>query len=257
MAGKHSKGTLIARDVQGGDVYLLKPGSGGDSPAAGVAEEQASQSRRDAGFWAVAERWGLGNNFPEARLLLIDGKEYACLKLLPWRYKTVDKLMQGHPGAGRALLAPMLASALLFRWAVIDYVLGNPDRHANNMMADSEEPAGQADVKLIDQGSAMAGRDFDPAHDRNSFVPFYLRAWAPLAFNHLSVDEKLHVMPQLHGETEADLRGWIDGLHAHDLHVLLTRYGINPDPAVARLAKLKMLVAEYPADEAVNRVWVQ
>ncbi len=256
MAGKHSKGTLLARDVDGGDVYLLKPGSGGDSPAAGVAEEQASQSRRETGFWAVADRWGIGNNFPEAQLVLVDGKEYAALKLLPWRYKTLDKELKANPSLGRRLLEPYLNSGLLFRWAVVDFVLGNPDRHANNLMSDSDEPPGQADVKLIDQGSAMAGPDFDPAHDQNSFVPYYLRAWAPIAFNRLTTEEKVRVMPRLSSQSEAELRGWIDGLHADDLQLILVRYGVSPGPALARLAKLKALSAEFSSDEAVDKLWV-
>lgn len=256
MDGKHSKGTLLARDVEGGDVFLLKPGSGGDSPAAGVAEEMASQSRRESGFWAVVDAWGIGNNYPEAHLVLVDGKEYAALKLLPWRYKTVDKELKNDPALGRRLLEPYLNSGLLFRWAVADFVLGNPDRHANNLMSDSEDPPGRADVKLIDQGSAMAGNDFDPAHDQNSFVPYYLRAWAPIAFNRLTTDEKVHVMPRLSSHGEADLRGWIDNIHADELQLILVRFGINPEPALARLAKLKALSAEFPSDEAVDKIWV-
>lgn len=257
MAGKHSAGTLLARDVADGEVWLLKPGSGGDSPAAGIAEERASQSRRETGFWAMAERWDLQGSFPEARLVIVDGTEYAAIRLLPWRYKTVDKLQKTDPNVGRALLKKYLENGLLFKWAVIDGVLGNTDRHANNMMADAEEPTAEADVKLIDQGSSMAGKDFDPANDQNSFVPFYLRAWAPAAFNKLSSEEKLRVIPHLSPQAEEGLRSWMDGLHADELHIVLNRFGVNPEPASARLAKLKLLITQGPADVAVAKFWCE
>lgn len=255
MAGKHSAGTLIARDVQDGEVWLLKPGSGGESPAAGVAEERASQSRRETGFWAVAERWGIQGYFPESRLVIVDGTEYAAIKLLPWRYKTMDKLLGTDPNVGRTILARYKTAGLIFKWGVIDFILGNTDRHANNMMVDAEEPAAQADVKLIDQGSSMAGSDFDPANDRNSFVPYYLRAWAPMAFNKLPSDDKIKTIPRISDQAEKDLRNWIDGLHSDELTIVLSRYGINPGPACDRLAKLKILMSQETADVAVAQLW--
>lgn len=251
MAGKHSKGTLIARDDQSGDVWLLKPGSGGQSPAAGAAEDPSSQSRRESAFYAVANEWGLGENLPEADLVIIDGREYAAIKLLPWRYKTLDKLKKQNPGLPTHLFHTYLMSGLLHKWGVLDYVLGNPDRHANNLMVDGD------DVKLIDHGSAMAGEGFDPAHDRNSFVPFYLRAWVSGGFNRLSTEEKLEALPRLSSQAERELRSWIEDLHVDKLQLLLHRYGVNPEPAVARLAKLKALLSEYPADLAVNKLWVE
>lgn len=256
LGGKHSKGSLLARDMRGGKVYLLKPGSGPISPAAGDSEEKASQSRREAGFWHVADQWALGDYLPRADLVLIDGIEYACIELLPWKYKTLDKLKQKDPSIGQRLLAPYLDSGALHRWAILDYVLGNPDRHANNLMADATGDTVRPDVKLIDHGSAMAGPDFDPAYDESSFVPYYLRAWAPGSFNDLDEDQKLKVMPRLHPRVAEDLHGWLSDIHAHELQLTLIRYGIDPEPALGRLAKLKMMISQEPVDLAINKLWI-
>lgn len=227
----------------------MRNGNSDPGPQAGVREERASQSRREAAFYHVAEAWGLGHCMPEAQLLLIEGKEYAAIKLLPWSYETMDKVKEKDPGLPRSVLLPYLRSGALHRWAVLDYVLGNPDRHANNLMVRD------GDVKLIDHGSAMAGADFDPAHDQNSFVPFYLRAWATSKFNAMDDEGKLKVMPRLVRQTEDGLRHWLDSLQAQDLDRILYRYGVNPEPAKARLARLKTMATSEPADLAVNKAW--
>lgn len=256
LGGKHSEGTLLARDMLHGKVYLLKPGSGPVSPAAGDSEEAASQSRREAGFWHIADTWGLGDYLPRTDLVIIDDKEYACMELLPWKYKTLDKLQKEDPTLPTKLLDPYLKAGAIHKWAVLDFVLGNPDRHANNLMADSTGDTPHADIKLIDHGSAMAGVDFDPANDQDSFVPYYLRAWVHGPFNSLPVDGKLKVMPRVDDHMADELHEWVSNLHAHDLQARLLRYGINPEPAMARLAKLKILMSQEPVDLAINKLWV-
>jgi hypothetical protein len=249
LGGKHSKGSMLARDQKSEDTWLLKPGSGGQSPAAGAKEDPSSQSRREAAFWHVADAWHLGQFLPRADLLLIDGREYAAIHLLPWSYKTLDKVKGQDVQAARALLYPFLRQGMCHRWGVLDYVLGNPDRHAQNLMVKDGA------VKLIDHGSAFAGNGFDPAHDQNSFIPFYLRAWADGRFSQMTAEQKLKVMPRLDRQTAEELGKWLDGLHAEDLDRVLIRYGVNPQPAKDRLAKLKALSTQMPVDEAVNRVW--
>lgn len=251
LGGKHSAGSLLARDRDTGDVWLLKPGSGGQSPAAGAKEDPSTQSRREAAFWHMADAWGLSEYYPRADLLLIDGHEFAALRLLPWAYKGMDKLKEQDPVVARRTLEPYLKGGILFRWAVLDAVLGNPDRHAGNLMVHA------GDVKLIDHGSAMAGAHFDPAHDKNSFTPFYLRAWAPGKFSTMAEADKLKYMPRLDRQSADELRSWIDGLHADDLDRVLLRYGVDPQPAKERLARLKMTATSMPADEAVNRFWAE
>jgi hypothetical protein len=251
LGGKHSAGTMLARDQATGNTLLLKPGSGGQTPAAGAKQDSSTQSRREAAFYHMADAWHLGDFVPRADLLLVNGKEYAAIHLLPWSYKGMDKLKAKDVQAGRAILSDYLKRGLLHRWAVLDFVLGNADRHAGNLMARD------GDVKLIDHGSAFAGTAFDPAHDENSFTPFYLRAWADGKFSQMTAEAKLKVMPRLDHQTEESLKGWIDGLHVEDLDRVLLRYGVDPTASKARLAQLKAQVAGMPADEAINKLWVQ
>lgn len=251
LGGKHSKGSLLARDQDSGRVWLLKPGSGGQTPAAGAREEPASQSRREAAFWHVADLWHLGEFYPRADLLLVDGREYAAIQLLPWSFETLDKALKIDANRGRAALEPYLKDGMLHRWAVVDYVLGNPDRHANNLMIRG------TDVRLIDHGSAMAGEAFDPAHDQYSFTPYYLRAWCTGRFSKMDAAAKLKGMPRISREAEVHLRAWLDGLKPEDLDKVLLRYGVNAAPAKERLSRLKMMATQMPVDLAINRAWVE
>lgn len=251
LNGKHAGGTLLARDEATNITFLLKPGSGPQSPAAGAKDEGASQSRREACFYHIADDLGLGGFFPETDLLLIDGKEYAAMRLLPWSYKTLDWKRE-HGYSAPRILNHYLAEGSLHRWAVVDYILGNPDRHANNLMVgDGNE------VVLIDHGSAFAGEDFDPANDQNSFIPFYLRAWASDAgpFNSLSADEKLDAMPRLNESRAKELGSWIVDLDAEKIKRRLIEYGIDPAPTLARLAKVKTMCLSVSPDLAINSLW--
>lgn len=255
LGGKHSAGSYLARDQATGVTWLLKPGSGGQSPAAGVREEGASQSRREAAFWHVAEAWGLGDYVPRAELLQLHTpqgvSEVAAIELLGWSYKTLDKVKNEDPSAARAAVEPYVKEGLAHRWAVLDYVLGQTDRHAGNIMVHD------GDAQLIDHGAAFAGPDFSPARDKKSFIPYYLRAWAPGKWSVMDAGTRLKYMPRLPEEKAQELRSWIESLDVSDLDKILGRYGINPQPAKARLARLKMAVREMPADVAVNRAWVE
>lgn len=251
LGGKHSKGTLLARDHDTGHVWMLKPGSGGQTPAAGAAEDAASQSRREAAYYHLADAWGMEDYYPEAQLLLINGKEYAAMRLLPWTFHTMDKLKDEDPGVARRILEKYLKTGVLHRWAILDFVLGNPDRHAGNLMVKGDV------VKLIDHGSAMSGEGFDPAHDHYSFTPYYLRAWTDGRFAALAPWAKLKAMPRVGREVAATLGQWLEQLNPQDLDRVLSAYGVNPQPAKERLAKLKAMAAEHPADEAINRAWVE
>lgn len=267
LGGKHSKGSLLATDPQSKKTFLLKPGSGGQSIAAGATDSASTQSQREAAFWAVASLWGLGQYVPRADLLLVGGQEMACIELLPRPFELLEDLDEDHPGLARRLLRPYLSEGTLHYWGALDYVLGNPDRHGRNMMANPSgldlKPGadqvrdGAGVVRLIDQGSAFAGKHFDPAHDRYSFVPFYLRAWAPPTFNKLTVAEKLRYMPRLSRPEEAALKVWINSLDEDRTSKVITRYGVDPHPALDRLRRLKELVALAPADLAVNMMWVE
>ncbi len=252
LSGKHSNGTLLAHDEETHATWLLKPGSGGQSTASGADEDPSTQSDREAAFYQVAKMWGLYDAFPRAELLLLDGKQYAALEFLGTDYKTVEKRRDTDPNICTKLFLPHLNDGTLHQWAVLDFVAGNPDRHGQNIMVDDE-----GKLKLIDHGSAFAGPDFDPGHDRNSFVPYYLRAWAPRAFNKLPQDEKLEYLPRVSAPVAASLYTWLNGLHAEELEHTLYRYGVNPTWCLARLAQVKAMVTSgYPVDQAINKLWI-
>lgn len=251
LDGKHSDGAMLARDQQQGDVWLLKPGSGGQSPALGAREEAASQSERESAFWHVADMLGLGQDIPRTDLVTIDGKQYAAIKLLPWSYKTLDAVRQKDPNKPRELLLKLLRHGVLHKWAVLDMILGNPDRHANNVMVGD-----QGEVALIDHGSAFASWAFDPGNDRNSFVPYYLRAWAPKKFNILDPVAKLKALPRINEEMEKYLKNWILRIDGAQVANLLQCYHIDPGPTLHRLHELKTKLSTMSADLAVNQMWV-
>lgn len=252
LTGKHSQGSLLARDEQGGGgVFLLKPGSGAVSPAAGVAEESASQSRREVAFYAVASDWGLGAYVPETHLVTVDGKEYAAIKLLPWNHQNLDRVRREDTSLPKKAFGGYLPDGTLHKWGALDFVTGQPDRHAGNLMIGENNR-----ISLIDAGSAFAGADFDPAHDKNSFVPYYLRYAAPAGFNNLSTEDRLKYMPRLSAKSGGELAVWLEGLDPARLKAILSMDGIDPEPSLSRLARLKMLAQEMPTDLAVNRIWV-
>jgi hypothetical protein len=252
LGGKHSSGTLLARD-EDGNLYLLKPGAGGISPAKGVGEEPASQSRREAAFASVAHRWGI-MDVAAADLLSLDGKEVACIRMLGLDYTGLARATEEDPGLPRRVLRPYFDNGRLFRWSVLDYVLGSVDRHGNNLMVNEE-----GKVALIDHGSSFAGPGFDPANDENSFVPYYLRVWGPAkGWSKLSHEQRLKAMPSLSGPADLDFKGWFDSLDPQtEIADVLLGYGINPKPSLDRFAKIKEAMAVEPnASVAVNALWV-
>jgi 8-oxo-dGTP diphosphatase len=252
LDGKHSKGSLIAKDGQSDTVYLLKPGSGGAGPASGVSQEHASQSRRESAFWHIAEDWGLGRYVPRTDLVIIDGNEFAAIHMLPFTWKNFQRKLGAEPSTIRSTLEGYRNDGTLTRWAVLDFVLGNPDRHGENEMVSEDNKQ----IGLIDHGSAFAGDEFDPANDKNSFVPYYLRAWAPARFNGQDPEAKLTAMPTVSADVRAQLQEWLNNIHADRLEAILQRFGIDPGPTLRRLAKVKSAAVSLPVDEAINRLWV-
>lgn len=252
MGGKHSSGSMLAYDNKTKSAWLLKSGSGGAGAAAGSQQDPSDPNAREAAFYHIAKEWGVWGSFPRAEQVIIDGKSYSALALLPSSYETLDKKDRDEPGTARKVLAPYLHDGDLHKWAVLDYVLGNPDRHGQNVMVDGD------DVRLIDHGSAFAGPAFDPANDKKSFVPYYLRAWAPQgqSYNQLPVEDKLKWLPRVPESVEKHLRAWLGSLTPGVLEAICSRYGIDAQFDLARLAKLKEAAAAAPVDAAVNALWV-
>jgi 8-oxo-dGTP pyrophosphatase MutT (NUDIX family) len=277
LDGKHSKGSLLAHDKETNATWLLKTGSGGAGAAAGADEDPSNPNAREAAWYHIAKTWGVEAHYPRAELLMVDGREYAALHLLPWSYRPLEKLREQDPGVAPRVLAPYFRDGRVHQWAAMDFIFGNPDSHGENVMAEDEneqrpnerrrqsiavghrieQRTTPPDVQLIDHGSAFAGPEFDPANDQNSFVPYVLRAWAPHdAFHSMSVAEKLRVMPRVDPRTAAGLKTWLAGLDGTTAARIAESYGINPKPSLDRLARLQTACAVEPADAAINRLWV-
>lgn len=251
LGGRHSRGSLLARDEETGTTWLLKPDSGGMSPAKGINEEQAPMARRDAAFWHVADAWGLGRCIPHTDLLLLDGRDYAAIQLLPWAYKPVQDIMKTQAPTVRATFDRMLREGTLHRLGALFAVLGETDAHSGNEMTHD------GDVQFIDHGGAWAGPDFDPAHDKDTFTPFFLRYNAVGKWREKTAAERLAAMPRVGRQAADELRAWIEDIDEEGLRRIADSYGIDPGPALGRLARLKSDVRDLPADLAVNRFWVE
>jgi hypothetical protein len=195
---------------------------------------------------------GLQQSIPEAQLVIIDNKEWAAIRMLPYTFKNLDKVKKAQPSTVIRSLAKYRDSGLLHKWAVLDALCAQSDRHGNNLMIEPET----GNVALIDHGSAFAGNSFDPAYDKNSFVPYYLRAWSSGDFIHLSLKDKLSIMPTVSEPVREELYDWFNNIDGSKIESVLINFGIDPRPTLNRLAKLKMLFSQYPIDIGINRFWV-
>lgn len=250
LGGKHTSGALLAQDPETHRRYILKPGAGHQNPAAGDHETAASQSKREAAFWAIAAAWGLGGDLPETHLLLLDNKEYAAIRLLTFDFEDFNKVRARDPGLPRRLFHLYLVSGRLHQWAALDYILGNPDRNAGNMMVRGE------DVKLIDHGSAFAGADFSPYEDKYSFVPYYIRALMPADFGKLTLQQRMAAVPRLNPEASTQFGSWLQGLDPEVLSKTLHSYGIDASAALQRLTRLQEDSRHVSPDVAVMAAWM-
>ena len=261
LDGKHSTGSFTVNDSESGISWILKPNAGGLSPAKGVNEDSSNQARREAGFWNAAKLFGLEDYFPEAEAISVtmsDGShnEWAAIQMLSFEaWESFQDLHEEDPGNADRVLWKYFQDPMGtgFQWAVLDYVLGNIDRHAGNSLI---HPSFN-DLKLIDQGSSMAGPSFDPGGDKSSFIPFYLRHKVPggVNFNKLDWQTKLTYMPVATDMQDAYLKQWIRKIDAAMLDSVLREYGINPDACVQRLQKLQ--AATGSLSYLVKLLWVQ
>lgn len=252
-SAKHSKGTAIATDPDSKEKKLLKPGSGKLSPSAGVRDETADQSQREVAWAKLVRALGVQDFYPHADLLIVDGQRVAALDLLATDYKGLDKVRQADASFDPSkLFQPYVASGELYKWALIDWIFGNPDRHANNIMINTDH----TDLKLIDHGSAFAGINFDPAHDSKSFVPFYLRAWAQdKVWSELSPQEREDEIPRMNADDSVAFGQWIEGIDEAEVTEIMQKYGLNPGPVIARLRQLKSIDPAERADYLIG-LWV-
>ena len=121
--------------------------------------------------------------------------------------------------------------------SIMDYVLGNWDRHAGNMVADPET----GDIKGIDHGTAFHHLDHHPTWGA---AP----AWI--------ASQKNYTTPQ--GASQ-EVRKWLEGLSESKLKEAVKQHGLNPHAARAaseRLNHIKSVMGNHadPMD-ALNEVF--
>jgi hypothetical protein len=250
LSGKHSSGSLLVKTDN--EMWLLKPGSGGTSPALGVKEEQATQSERETAYWHIANVIGLGHSIPQSELITVNSKQYAAIKMLPLDWRNLESLKPQEPNIGRIALEPYRISGELFKWAILDYVLGNTDRHSMNLMVSPKEDGYK--VALIDHGSAFAGFSFNPGQDKNSWVPYYLRVWSNGNWSELTQEEKIKSLPKASATKEQEIFHWLLGINPDSIAAVMQRYGIEAGPSVSRLNQVKS--CKGAIDKHIGELWV-
>src|SRR5262249_7509065 len=114
LGGKHSSGSMVANDVDAAESYLLKPNAGGTSSAAGVSQETATQARREGASYQVAKLIGLEHYIPRVDVLTIDGKEWAAIHLLDYRWKNCERLLKDDPNAVQAVFERFAKTGVLW-----------------------------------------------------------------------------------------------------------------------------------------------
>lgn len=249
LNGKHIAGALLVTCQTGSDI-LLKPNSGKKGAAVGVDDEKASQAKREAAFYQVAKCWGLEGYLPHSDLVTIVEKEYAAIEMLNGDYVNLDVKRRQDPALVPKILFPYVNSGDVWKWALLDMVCGNADRHAGNMMSNSYD-----EVKLIDHGAAFASLNFSPGLDENTFIPYYLRFGCERGFNSLTQEEKMKYMPLASRPISEALKNWTLSLSIADLQEILPRYGIDPTASVSRLAALHLLAQSMDVDQALAQMW--
>jgi hypothetical protein len=97
---------------------------------------------------------------------------------------------------------------------------------------------------------------FDPAREKNVFVPYFLRAWG--FQDSMSPEEKYRVMPKIDsGDVEQNVRHWLMNLSKYDMVDIMKKFYIDPAPAVERLERLQAMAKTEPVDTAINSLWTK
>lgn len=244
LGGKHSKGVMLAMD--GTDpalpqYWLLKPGSGRLSPAAGIRELAISQSRREASFAYIARRM-LPADFPETELVVIGDQEVAAIKVLAKGYVAAQRVKED----AAKIFGEARHDGRLYMWAALDYVLGNVDRHGGNVLIG---PDGQ--LALIDHGSTLAGDGFAPSHDAATYVPYYLRSWCH-DWKQMNNEERRQKLPAAGDVQESILQAFLPKLEVE----LQQLQRLAPPAYAACVVRLHRLMAAPRAGDALLDAWM-
>jgi hypothetical protein len=148
----------------------------------------------------------------------------------------------------RELLAPSLDCGVLHQWAVLDYVLGNPDRTADHVFH-----VEMSDINAIEPAAGCLG--VLPFGGSGTFVPAYMRCWAPEPWYDLSLEAKWSRWPST-SMMEPRLKSWLMDLSVQALREVCAATGLPSDPAVLRLEKLKADAQNDSFDLAIRNAWL-
>lgn len=240
LKGKHSEAVKIIH-MESGEDWLLKPEPSSVSPAAGAKGQPASQTRREVAFYYLAKAIGL-DCVPRAEGVILDGKECAVVRMLGTDWHNIGRVLELDPSAPRRILTKYLQSGDIYKWSLIDWVAGSPDRHANNIMFSRDW-----EIALIDHGSAFADESFDPVHDKNSFVPYYIRCWGPhKGWSKLTDEQRIQTVPAAKADVDAKIRKWAMSIDVGLIEKTLSVFGVDYRPTVDRLKKIQ---TELPIQE--------
>lgn len=254
LDGKYSKGSRLA--AINGKVYLLKGEPIEQNDIKGSDEQKATPAQREAAFPKLAQAALKGDPLAQAFLpaALVQAGDH-IYAVMEWKGGkgtcTLDELYRHDPVSTRKLLDEKLQNGDLHKLAAIDYLFGNGDRHGNNVMTDGKE------IYMIDHAGAFAGRDFSPATDGASFVPFYLRTNVePLVnFNELSGPQKFNHMSVANINANRDIRAWLHQLPIEKMVEMAKGNGIDVSGIWKRYQELLRAVNMENASQGINRLW--
>jgi hypothetical protein len=249
LDGRHSAGSFFI-DTPSGSWYM-KPGSGRAGPIKGIEDDLSPPSARESAFWQLARSWGLAADLSRTEWMRVDGdKLYAAIFFLPAEYRPLIDIREDDAGRVLSALESYRLRGRIWQWSVLDWVAGNGDRHGHNMLMNPD-----GEIRLIDHGSTFAGVHFDPAHDRQSFTPYYLRFMLPFGstFNTFAPKDKLAVMPDLPAAAAMRMKSWLAGLSEDVMADVLRSFDIDPRPEIMRLRQIKNAAGDL--GRFVNGLW--
>lgn len=235
--------------------WLIKVEPFGERPGI-ESVSRGLQTAKETAFYYIANRiFNLGMYTPHAILGEViqteDKKTPAvAIRMYPQTYVSAVDMDMEKPKSVQGILEKYRRSGDLHKLAIMLYVLGDADSHGNNVLTDGSS------IKLIDHGSSFGDMQFDPAHEKNVFVPYIMRAWG--FKDSMSPDDKYMAMPKIDSEeVEQKVRHWLMSLSKYDMIDLMKKFFLDPQPAVERLEKLQNLAKTMTVDAAINLLWTK
>lgn len=228
-------GSARLQDPTTGARWDFVPDREGQSAAAGCA------------YVAVARAWGVLSVL-DCLVVRVGDRPGALVPVPDRELWSLDHLAARSAGLPRAALLPALRLGELHRWAVLDFVCGDPDRVGSTVWATWDGSS----TRLLPARAAFGTQPFEGA---GTFVPAYARCWAPAPWPDLSPEERWSRWPAAPGGGE--LGRWVAGLTPDPLLAACAARGVPAGPAVGRLARLQAACEVEGADVAVRRAWLE